>query len=272
MLLGLVFVLASCTGPEPDPDREDWIRLFDGRSLAGWTPKVVGSPLGDNPGDVFRVQDGQLVLAPPPGDERPLHEDVVGLLIHERTDSFYRLRVEYRFLGGEPGHVADRSWRRAGLLVHALEVSGMGADQLYPPSAEIELLGGNGQDDRPTANLCPRGLDVMMAGEKVTRTCVSSASETHHGDEWVRVDVDVLGAERVDHVVDSVRVLSWSRPEYDGRIVTEGRIALKAGRHPVAFRRVDLLPLRGCTDPAATNHKTYYLSSDNSQCQYEHRM
>jgi len=134
---------------------------------------------------------------------------------------------------------------------------------------EVELLGGDGQNDRPTANLCPRGMDVSLHGEAVTRACVSSASETHHGEEWVRLDIDVLGAERVDHIVDGVRVLSWSRPMHEGRIVTAGRVGLHAGRDPVAFRRVDLLPLRGCTDPRAGNHKAYFLSTDNADCAYD---
>src|SRR6187431_1685268 len=43
-----------------DPNRRDWIQLFNGRDLDGWTPKFAKHNLGENFNDTFRVQDGLL--------------------------------------------------------------------------------------------------------------------------------------------------------------------------------------------------------------------
>jgi hypothetical protein len=37
----------------------------------------------------------------------------------------------------------------------------------------------------------------------------------------------------------------------------------------VEFRRVELLPLIGCTDPEASNYKSYYVKPDLESCTYE---
>jgi hypothetical protein len=39
---------------------QEWIQLFNGRDLTGWTPKLTHHELGDNFGDTFRVEDGLL--------------------------------------------------------------------------------------------------------------------------------------------------------------------------------------------------------------------
>ncbi len=39
---------------------DEWIPLFNGKDLSGWTPKITGCDLGDNFGDTFRVREGLL--------------------------------------------------------------------------------------------------------------------------------------------------------------------------------------------------------------------
>jgi hypothetical protein len=49
----------------------------------------------------------------------------------------------------------------------------------------------------------------------------------------------------------------------------EGRQAQgnpKIEGQPIDFRNVRLLDLRGCTDPAASNYKSYFVQSDNTRC------
>ena len=54
----------------------------------------------------------------------------------------------------------------------------------------------------------------------------------------------------------------------DGQSLTEGFIALQSESHPVEFRKVELMNLKGCKDPKAKNYKTYYVKEDNSLCRY----
>ena len=57
------FAMAAAVTPyaqQDDPNRKDWIQLFNGRDLDGWTPKFAKHDLGENFNDTFRVEDGLL--------------------------------------------------------------------------------------------------------------------------------------------------------------------------------------------------------------------
>ncbi|MFK7983103.1 MAG: DUF1080 domain-containing protein, partial [Saprospiraceae bacterium] len=45
-------------------------------------------------------------------------------------------------------------------------------------------------------------------------------------------------------------------------------IALQAESHPIDFKHVEILNLKGCMDEKATNYKTYFVKADNSLCKY----
>jgi len=54
--LGAGFMLAaSAFAEEPQ-----WISLFNGKDLTGWTIKIAKQPLGVNFADTFQVEDGIL--------------------------------------------------------------------------------------------------------------------------------------------------------------------------------------------------------------------
>ena len=46
--------------PAADPDRKEWIQLFNGRDLSDWLIKFSHHDLGENYNDTFRVEDGLL--------------------------------------------------------------------------------------------------------------------------------------------------------------------------------------------------------------------
>ena len=46
-----------------DSNRKEWIPLFNGRNLDGWTPKITGYDLNDNFGNTFRVKNGYLTVS-----------------------------------------------------------------------------------------------------------------------------------------------------------------------------------------------------------------
>ena len=97
-----------------------------------------------------------------------------------------------------------------------------------------------------------------MDGELFEPHCVNSSSKTYHGDQWVRVEVLVLGDSVIKHIVEGDTVLSYHKPQIgggavdnshpeakvDGQALKEGYIALQAESHPTEFRRIDLLPLK----------------------------
>ncbi|GIS78708.1 MAG: hypothetical protein CM1200mP14_02740 [Gammaproteobacteria bacterium] len=72
------------------------------------------------------------------------------------------------------------------------------------------MLGGNGTEARPTANLCTPGTEVEMGGIKVQAHCTNSTSETFHGDEWVTVELTVQADTGVSHLVNGKKVWNMS--------------------------------------------------------------
>ena len=51
---------AASTAQSQKPIPKDWIQLFNGKNLDGWTPKFAKHDLGENYNNTFRVEDGLL--------------------------------------------------------------------------------------------------------------------------------------------------------------------------------------------------------------------
>lgn len=262
-----------------DPNRKDWIQLFNGKDLKDWTVKITGYEAGDNFGNTFRVANGNMQVGYEKYDK---FANRFGHIFHKRKFSYYRVAVEYRFIGEQATEGPGWALRNSGVMIHSQSPQSMGKDQDFPISIEVQLLGGSGSGTRTTANLCTPGTNVEIDGKLFTRHCLNSNSKTYHGDQWVRVEVEVLGSERVRHIIDGETVLSYDKPQIgggnvsnfdpavkrDGALLDEGYISLQSESHPVEFRKVELLNLAGCMDKKASNFKSYYVHAVNSECTY----
>jgi hypothetical protein len=231
-----------------------WVPLFNGKDLTGWTPKITGYALGDNFGDTFRVEEGVLKVV---YDKYDSFNNRFGHLFYETPFSHYRLRVEYRFVGEQAPGGPGWAVRNSGVMVHGQAPETMTKDQDFPVSIEVQLLGGGGSGERATANLCTPGTHVVMNGELLTRHCTNSKSKTYHGEQWVTVEIEVRGAGAIKHIIDGQTVLEYSQPQLDDRdpsaqrllqadaekMLKGGTISLQSESHPVEFRKVELLKL-----------------------------
>lgn len=235
----------------PAAPGHDWIRLFNGRNLDGWDVKIAGHGLNDNFANTFRVEDGVLKVR---YDGYASFNDQFGHLFYRQPYSHYVLAVEYRFVGAQARGGAGWALRNSGIMVHAQSAQSMAQDQDFPISIEVQLLGGNGTDTRTTANLCTPGTHVVIDGSLVTEHCLNSRSKTYHGEQWVRVEVMVLGDSVIKHIVNGDTVFQYSKPQIgggvvnhydpavkqDGKPLTAGYIALQSESHPIDFRKVEL--------------------------------
>ncbi len=286
ILVGILLVVfgLSCTPAQeggqavPFADQEAWVQLFNGQDLEDWDIKITGHDLNSNIGNTFRVEDGVMKVR---YDQYDDFGEQFGHIFYREKYSHYRIAVEYRFVEDQVPGGPDWALRNSGIMVHAQPAQTMGKDQDFPISIEVQLLGGTGTGERTTANLCTPGTHVEMDGTLVEQHCINSTSKTYHGDEWVRVEVLVLGDSLISHQVDGETVIAYRKPQVGGGVVngftpsakqdgmplTEGYIALQSESHPVEFRKVEVLTLVGCTDPAASTYKSYYVKSDPSQCQ-----
>ena len=200
------------TAPKPgaaaanSPDRREWIQLFNGKNLDGWVPKIKGYELGENFGDTFRVEDGILKVS---YDKYTTFDERFGHLFYRQKFSHYILAAEYRFVGEQVPGGPDWALRNNGLMLHSQAPETMGKDQDFPISIEAQLLGGGPSGERPTLNVCTPGTEIFQNGVMVKGHCKNSTSATYRGDQWVRVEVEVLGADHIRHMIDGRTVLEY---------------------------------------------------------------
>jgi hypothetical protein len=280
VLLASLAVPVLVHGADRDPQREEWIPLFDGRSLAGWTPKITGYAVGENFANTFRVEAGVLKVSY--DGYGGAFRNRFGHLFFETPFSYYRLVVEYRFVGEQMPDGPEWAFKNSGVMIHGQPVETMQRGQDFPISIEVQLLGGRETGERPTANLCSPGTNVVMDGRLVTTHCVQSTSPTFRGDEWVRVEVEAHGSGTIVHKVNGSTVLAYEMPQLgggnvsghdpavkqDGRLLEGGTISLQSESHPVEFRKVELLNLAGCMDEKAANYKAYFIKDERASCRY----
>jgi len=247
--LAVAGMLLACGLPKVGA-AEDWIPLFNGTNLDGWTPKIRGFAFGDNYAQTFQVTNGAICVRY--GGYKKF-DNKFGHLFYRQPFTNYILRVEYRFVGEQLSDGPGWAFRNSGIMIHCPDPASMRRDQDFPVSIEVQLLGGNGRQERSTANLCTPGTHVVLDGKLHTQHCTNSKSKTYHGDRWVLAEVEVHGAGRIIHRVEGEIVLEYEKPQLDpgdsdakglikdGRLLLEGGyISLQSESHSVEFRKVEI--------------------------------
>ncbi len=249
--------LIPSAGPAAAQDKAgDWVPLFNGKNLDGWTVKIAGHDVGDNYGDTFRVEDGLLKVRYDK-DKYPEFKGRFGHIFYKDKFSHYVVRVEYRFVGEQVKGAPTWALRNNGVMFHSQSPQSMRKDQEFPVSIEAQLLGGTGTGERPTLSVCTPGTNIVIGGELITRHCTNSKSKTFHGDVWVTAEVEVHGGGKVVHRVNGEPVMEYEKPQLDPRdpdgkalikggklILEEGYIALQSESHPTDFRKVEIKVLK----------------------------
>jgi hypothetical protein len=242
-----LFAVMGLAVAEKSAGDGEWMQLFNGKNLDGWTPKFKGHEPGDNYLDTFRVEDGLLRVC---YDKYGKFGNKFGHLFYEKPFSNYVLRVEYRFVGDQVAGGPGWAFRNNGVMLHGQSPESMAKDQSFPASIEVQLLGGRGTGKRSTANLCTPGTHVVMDGKLVKKHCINSSSDTYHGDQWVTLELEVRGNEVIRHKIGGKTVLEYNQPQLDDKkliaqrngrkLLHGGTISLQAESHPCDFRKIEL--------------------------------
>lgn len=126
---------------------------------------------------------------------------------------------------------------------------------------------------------------MEVNGKANMQHCINSSSKTYEGDQWVPAEAVVLGDSIIYHLVEGDTVLTYRHPKIgeaegpfkkrflndewlkkEGTALKEGYIALQAESHPIHFRKVELLNLKGCMNPKCAKYKSYYLVAGECDC------
>ena len=234
--------LISCESQE-----NDWINLFDGESLDGWEIKIAGYELNNNYKNTFGIGNGTIKVAYDLYDS--FDKEFGHIFYTKRKFKNYHLKLDYKFYGE---HIRNESWsfKNSGVMLHSEHPSQMFIDQGFPVSIEAQFLGGSGEGERPTLNMCSPGTEVDINGKQATLHCVNSKSKTYHKDDWVSVDLIVYSDSIVHHIIGKETVISYSNLKYGGGYLTdnfldmigkpakEGYISLQSEGHPIEFKNI----------------------------------
>ena len=258
-LATLIFITISFTGYGQNvpgkknnaqvKDDEKWISIFNGKNLNGWIPKVTGYTAGENPLDLFRVENGILKVD---YSKYKRFNGRFGHLFYKEKLSSYVLHVEYRFHGELLSDAPAYCYRNSGVMIHSQSAESMDIEQNWPVSLEAQLLGSTDSLKQKTANIWTPGTTVYFNGKLTNEHCISSTSKYYFDNEWVNLDIIVHGGKSIAMVIDRDTVLVISHPQIGGMLLPEnypvpvgtlledGYIALQAEGTNIDFRKVEL--------------------------------
>ena len=250
----LVFTVTSCS--QEDADKKGWKTLFNGKDIKDWVPKINHHAVGENYGNTFRVEDGIIKVR---YNQYDVFNEQFGHLYYKQPFSHYHLVFEYRIVGEWRKDAPEYTIKNSGVMFHSQDPATMPREQNWPISIEFQLLAGLGDGvARPTGNMCSPGTDVVFEGKIDSRHCIPSSSKTYDVDQWVKGEIIVLGDSLITHIVNGDTVLQYSKPQIgggvvanydpaikqDGKLLTEGFIALQSEGQPVDFRNIKILDLK----------------------------
>ena len=239
---------------ENKADESNWISLFNGKDLEGWTVKIAGHPVGENFANTFRVEDG--ILKCEYDDYGPFNRQF-GHLYSNLAYSHYKLRLQYRFVGRMLPDAPNYVDLNSGVMLHSQSPQSMRLDQGFPASLEMQFLASLGKGKRQTGNVCTPGTHLTYDGQLTKQHIVKSSGPTLPADQWVAVEMEVHGHELIIYRVEGKEVLRYRFPVLDpeseeaqdilalgaDRKLSFGHIALQAEAQRVWFRNIELLPL-----------------------------
>ena len=137
---------------------KNWEYLFNGKNLDNWGIKIKNHEFGDNYKNTFKVENNILKVSYEGYDS--FQEKFGHIFYMKKKFKNYHLSLKYRFSGDHLKGAPAWSIRNSGIMLHCQDPNTMLIDQDFPVSAEVQLLGGLGDGERTTANICSPGTDV----------------------------------------------------------------------------------------------------------------
>ncbi|MGL4631827.1 MAG: 3-keto-disaccharide hydrolase [Leadbetterella sp.] len=249
LLLGIILFYTSTFAQKK-------IRLFDGKTLKNWTPKLYHHEVGDNYQNTFRVHKGTIQVR---YDGYESFGDRYGHLFYKSPFSHYKLSLEYKFTGK---WMPDAPWYtelNSGVMFHSQSPQSILKEQDWPISVEFQFLAEKSpQIPRTTGNMCSPGTHIFYNGVKDTRHCIDSKSKSYPPDRWIKAELIVLGDSLITHIIEGDTVMQYSKPHTGGDMANgtnpclsfpdtplyQGYIGLQSEGQEIDFRNIYLIDLR----------------------------
>jgi hypothetical protein len=256
MFAALALMLTGCT-TLPEKTGTRWHRIFDDRSLNGWTAKISGYAAGQDPLNTFRVADGIIHVGYEGYDGH--FRGRFGHLFYNTSLKSYRLKLKYRIVGTPIAGTPSYAEYNSGVMIHAQSPTTMLLNQGFPVSAEAQILGPRGTEKRTNGNVCTPGTNITIAGKLTRIHCINSSVPAPPNDTWREMEIEVSPSGHIIQRVDGVTAIEYDRIEYDpsDKLATKliaaaggsleiggGYIALQSEGQPIEFKDIEIAETR----------------------------
>jgi hypothetical protein len=215
MLVVAAALIALPPGPAGEKD-DDWIKLFNGKDLSGWT--VFLDPKKDaDPTKVFTVQDGILVCEGTP----------FGYLITDKEYENYVLKVQWRW-----GKKVHGKGRNSGVFVHVV-----GPNKIWPKAVEAQLMADHAGDFWLVDNFKMK-VDAKRQDPRIARHYYRMKDHVEKPvGEWNEYEITCRG--------DSIRLVINGELVNEGTEaeLSKGKILLQSEGSEIHFKDVALKQL-----------------------------
>lgn len=232
-------------------DKKEWKSLFNGKDLENWIVKIHHHEPGENYANTFRVENGVIQVN---YDQYEDFDERYGHLFYKEPFSSYHLKFQYRFTDQWMQDAPEYTFRNSGVMFHSQDPHSILKEQDWPISVEFQMLADAGEGERPTGNMCSPGTEVFYKGEMDPRHCINSSSDTYKWNEWVNAELIVYRDSLIIHKINGDKVLEYTSPQIggevangydpavkiDGKVLTQGYIALQAEGQGVEFRDIKI--------------------------------
>lgn len=205
-------LIALPPGSQAEKDK-NWIKLFNGKDLSGWTVFLDPRKKAD-PTKVFSVQDGILVCEGTP----------LGYLITDKEYENYILKVQWRWGKKVRGKV-----RNSGVFVHVV-----GPNKIWPKAVEAQLMAGHAGDFWLVDNFKLK-VDSKRQDPKVARHYYRMKDHVEKAiGEWNQYEITCQGGS-IRLAINGQRVNEGTEAE-----LRKGRILLQSEGAEIHFKEVAL--------------------------------
>ena len=214
-LFTIVLLVITTTFSCKQKKDSEWTPIFNDKDLEGWSPKFTGEAYGVNYLNTFQVKEGKLIAS---YDDYDNFDNKFGHIFYREKLSWYRLRLEYRFVGELVPGAPSWGFKNSGIKYHTPHPSELPLDQTLLVAVEAQLIGGDGQTERFTGNVCTAGTHIEMNDSLITEHCTNSGYPAINDTSWVKMELEVHGSDKIIHKINGEVVMEYSKPQYDARM------------------------------------------------------
>src|SRR4030095_15196837 len=130
-LLLILLFFQSCNNNDgkKEVSQQDWKPLFNGKDITGWDIKIKDHPFNENYKNTFRIEDSMIRVV---YNVYEKFDNQFGHLYTHKAYSYYKLKLQYRFVGDHLADAPEWADRNSGIMLHSQSAQSVNLNQNFP--------------------------------------------------------------------------------------------------------------------------------------------